>query len=107
MTKELRTTLWILSSLAVLWTILALIGWFTMGGMMSGMGESARMGGGMHATMDGMMGGGMMTGMMVHRTLTWVVMLGLIGVFIYLGTTSRRNRRTDELRREDANETHT
>lgn len=116
MTKELRTTLWILSSLAVLWTMLALIGWFTMGGMMSrgrmggmmsGMGESARMGGGMHGTMDGMMGGGMMMGMMVHRTLTWVVMLGLIGVFIYLGTTSRRNRRTDELRREDANETHT
>jgi len=34
MTKELRTTLWILSSLAVLWTVIALIVVFTMGGMM-------------------------------------------------------------------------
>ncbi len=107
MTKELRTTLWILSSLALLWTLLEVIGWFTMGGMMSGMGQSASMGGGMHGTMNGMMGGGMMIGMMIHRTLTWVVMLGLIGVFIHLGTTSRRNRRTAELRHEDANETHT
>ena len=51
MTKGLSTTLWIVSSLSVLWTVIALFGWFTMGGMMgrgmtdgmvSGMGEGAR-----------------------------------------------------------------
>jgi len=85
MTRGLRATLWILSSLAVLWTIIALVGLATMGhgGMMGGgvMGES------------GMMRGGWMGGMMLHMTLTWVVMLGLVGVFVYLLVSVRRERR--------------
>ncbi len=87
----------------MLWTVIALIGVFTMGGMMghgmmggmmSGMGEGARMGGGIHGAMDG----GMMMGMMVHKTLTWVVMLGLVGVFIYMIATTRRSRQAGEPR---------
>ena len=71
MTKGLRLTLWILSSLAVLWTVIALVGWFTIG-------------------CCGMMHGGWMAGMMVELTLTWLVMLGLVGVFVYLVITARR-----------------
>jgi uncharacterized membrane protein len=74
-----------LSSLALLWTIIALVGVFAMGhgGMMGGgaMGE------------NGMMRGGWMGGMMLHMTLTWVVMLGLVGVFVYLEVSARRERR--------------
>lgn len=84
MTKGLRLTLWILSSLAVLWTVIALVGFVAMGGMM---GDSGMMGG-MHQ--GGMMGGAWMPGMMLHMTLTWLVMLGLVGVFIYLIVTARR-----------------
>jgi uncharacterized membrane protein len=74
MTKGLRLTLWILSSLAVLWAVLALVGLFTMG-------------------CCGMLGpGGMMGGMMLQMTLTWLVMLGLVGVFVYLILTGRRSR---------------
>lgn len=106
MTKGLRLTLWILSSLAVLWTVIALVGFVAMGGMMMGgcgmmgsgmmrdstmmggmMGDSGLMGG-MHQ--GGMMGGGWMVGMMLATTLTWVVMLGLVGVFVYLIVTARR-----------------
>ncbi len=99
MIKGLRTTLWILSSLAVLWTVLALIGLFRMGGMMGGgmmgggmmgggmMGDSGMMGG---MRGGGMMGGGWMAGMVLHMTLTWLVMLGLTGVFIYLVVTAKR-----------------
>jgi hypothetical protein len=99
MTKGLRLTLWILSSLAVLWTVITLVGFVAMGGMMSGgrmrdstmmggmMGDSGMMGG-MHQ--GGMMGGGWMVGMMLHVTLTWLVMLGLVGVFVYLIVTARR-----------------
>ena len=80
MTKGLRLTLWILSSLAVLWTVIALVGFLAMGGMM---------GGGMMRD-NTMMGGGWMVGMMLEMTLTWVVMLGLVGVFVYLIVTARR-----------------
>ena len=41
--------------------------------------------------MNGMMGGGVMMGMMV---LTWIVMIGLLGVFIYLVVMALRSRRT-------------
>ena len=75
MTKGLRLTLWILSSLAVLWTVIAVVGFLAMGGMMGGCGT---------------MGGGWMVGMMLATTLTWVVMLGLVGVFVYLIVTARR-----------------
>lgn len=87
MTKGLRLTLWILSSLAVLWTVIALVGWFTIGccGMM---GHGGMMRGGMQG--GGMMHGGWMAGMMVELTLTWLVMLGLVGVFVYLVITARR-----------------
>jgi hypothetical protein len=44
--------------------------------------------GGMHQ--GGMTGGGWMVGMMLATTLTWVVMLGLVGVFVYLIVTARR-----------------
>ncbi len=98
MTKGLRIALWILSSLAVLWTLVALAGFFTMGGMMGrcGMMGGRRVGGAMMG--GGMMGdsatmGMWMVGMMLHMTLTWVVMLGLVGVFAYLVTSSRRSGR--------------
>jgi hypothetical protein len=81
MDKGLRTALWVLSSLAVLWTVIAMVGMLGMVGMMSG--SSAMMG---HP-------GGMMTGMMVQTGLTWVVMLGLDVVFAYL-LISKGARRT-------------
>jgi hypothetical protein len=31
--------------------------------------------------------------MMLHMTLTWVVMLGLVDVFVYLVASARRERR--------------
>jgi hypothetical protein len=54
-TKGLRPMLWILSSLAVLWIVIALIGFFSMGGMIGSMGR-------MH-------GGGMMSGGTAARSL--------------------------------------
>ncbi|MBA3346039.1 MAG: hypothetical protein H0T44_12235 [Gemmatimonadales bacterium] len=106
MTKGLRTALWVLSSLAVLWTLLALIGWFSMGGMMGRetMGDSGMMGmmGGDSTRAAGrgmggmMMGGKMMGGMMLHMALTWLVMLGLDGVFVYLLASWGRSRRVAE-----------
>ena len=93
MDKGLRTALWMLSSLAVLWTALAIIGLVGMGAMMHGGMMGAQAPGG---TTDGMMGGGMMGGMMLYMGLTWIVMLGLVGVFIYLIVTAgrRANSRT-------------
>jgi hypothetical protein len=86
LTKGLRITFWILSSLAVLWTVIALVGWFTMGccGMMGH--------GGMMRGMQGgdMMDSGWMAGMMLQMTVTWLVMLGLVGIFGYLVITARR-----------------
>ena len=86
MEKGLRTALWMLSSLAVLWMALAVIGLVGMGTMMHGGMMGAQESGG---TMDGMMGGGMMGGMMLYMGLTWIIMLGLVGVFIYLITAGR------------------
>jgi uncharacterized membrane protein len=88
MGKGLRTTLWILSSLAVLWTIIAVI---CLAGMAGTMGGRMMRPEGMEGTMNGMMGGGVMMGMMV---LTWIVMLVLVGVFIYLVVMALRSRRT-------------
>jgi uncharacterized membrane protein len=85
MDKGLRTALWVLSSLAVLWTALAVIGLVGMDAMMHGGMMGAQAPGG--AT-DGMMGGGMMGSMMLYMGLTWIVMLGLVGVFIYLIVTA-------------------
>jgi hypothetical protein len=84
-TSGFRITLWILSSLAVLWSVIALVGSFSMGGMMGGRGM---MGGGMMG--DSATMGIWMVGMMMHTALTWVVMLGLVGVFVYLIITTRR-----------------
>ncbi|MBA3761259.1 MAG: hypothetical protein M3Q37_11335 [Gemmatimonadota bacterium] len=93
MTRGFRITLWILSSLAVLWTLIALAGFFGMSGMMGCCGTmgGSMMGGGMMGESATM--GMWMMGMMLHMTLTWVVMLGLVGVFAYLVATSRRSRR--------------
>ncbi len=88
MEKGLRPALWVLSSLAVLWTALAVIGMVGMGAMMHGGMMGTREPGG---TTDGMMGGSVMIGMMLHMGLTWIVMLGLVGVFIYLIVTARRH----------------
>lgn len=88
MEKGLRTALWILSSLAVLWTTLAVIGLVGMGAMMHGGMMGAREPGG---TTTGMLGGSMMDGMMLYMGLTWIVMLGLVGVFIYLIITAGRH----------------
>ena len=94
MEKGLRTTIWGLSSLAVLWTLIALIGMFSMVGMMGG--SSAMMG--QHGRMMGGTGGIMM-GMMVHMGLTWIVMLGLDAVFIYLLISRARTRGTGDVQR--------
>ncbi len=87
MDKGLRTAIWILSSLAVLWTITTVIGWADMSAMMSG--GSGRPGD-MSGMMSSMMGSGMAMSMMLHMVLTWIVMIGLVGVFIYLVVTARR-----------------
>ena len=87
MSKGLRASLRILSSLAVLWTLIALISVFTMGFCGGMMGHSDIMRG-MHG--GGMMGEGWLAGMMLLMTLTWLVMLGLVGVFVYLIVTARR-----------------
>jgi uncharacterized membrane protein len=86
MTKGLRTTLWVLSSLAVLWTVTALIVVADMDAMMGGMMRPGSTGG----NMNDLMGGGMMMGMMLHMALTGIVMIGLVGVFIYLIVTAKR-----------------
>ena len=88
MDKGLRTALWILSSLAVLWTALAVIGLVGMGAMMHDGMMGAREPGG---TTGSMISGGMMGGMMLYMGLTWLVMLGLVGVFIYLIITAGRH----------------
>lgn len=92
MTNGLRVTLWILSSLALLWTVIAVIGLVTTGccGMPGG---RMMAGGGMMRGMHdgGMMGGAwMMSGMILELALTWVVMLGLVGVFVHLIVSRRR-----------------
>ena len=58
------------SSLAVLWTALTVIGLVGMGAMMHGGMKGVQESGGM---MDGMMGGGMMGGMMLYMGLTWII----------------------------------
>jgi hypothetical protein len=113
MTRGVRITAWILSSLAVLWTVGALA---MTGLMMSGAGGACpmcgmMMGGGMMgqgggatgtATGGGGMMGGAMTGgmmwMMPMMGLTWVVMLGLDAVFVYLVVSALRARRSAGLR---------
>lgn len=114
MTRGLRTALWGLSSLAVLWTVSALVMAGMMGSMMGSMTGGGcpmcelGMGGGMMGRGaagqaagaapggGGMMGGGMMggamMGMMLTMGLTWVVMLGLDAVFVYLVVTALRGR---------------
>jgi len=93
MTKGVRRTLWILSSLAVVWTLLTVIGLTGMVGMhremMGGQGAAGMMGGPMRGeTMMGTTAG--MVIMTLCMVLTPIVMLGLDGVFIYLVVTSRR-----------------
>ncbi len=114
MTKGIRIALWILSSLAVLWTVGALVMAVAMGGMMGGacpmcglgmgggmMGQGAGGRGGMMsdtAMRGGMAGGGWMMGgmmwMMLAMGLTWLVMLGLDAIFVYLVVTALRRRRS-------------
>ena len=88
MDKGLRSALWVLSSLAALWTALAVIGLVGMGAMMHDGMMGAREPGG---TTGSMISGGMMGGMMLYMGLTWLVMLGLVGVFIYLIITAGRH----------------
>lgn len=92
MNKGLRAMLWGLSSLAVLWTVLSIIGVVRMGKMMGG--EMMR--GDMSSMMGGSMAGGaMMMGMMLYWAITVIVMLGLDAVFVYLFATSRRPTDTE------------
>lgn len=96
MKRGLRITLWFLSSLAVLWTLIMLTSLVAMGGLM---GDGKMMDGRM---MDGRMMGDMpmigMMAMMVAMGLVWVVMLSLDGLFIYLASRSLRERRRDRAR---------
>ena len=50
--------------------------------------------------MNGMMAGGMMMGMMLHMALTWIVMLGLDAMFVYLIVTSWRHTEASPSARE-------
>ena len=108
MTRGVRIALWLLSSLAVLWTITTLV---MMGSMAATMGAcpmcrmmmtgSGMMQPGASAGADSVaMGSGMMSGampammwMMLSMGLSWIVMLGLDAVFIYLIIDAVRNRR--------------
>jgi uncharacterized membrane protein len=74
----------VLSSIAVLWTAVSIIGLIGMSSMMATVMMGMR-------GPDGMMGGALMMGMMLRMVLTWLVMLGLDGVFIYLVVTGRRH----------------
>jgi uncharacterized membrane protein len=78
---SLRTVLWVLGGVAVVWLVLALAMLPAMGRMM---GEGGMMRG-------GMMGGGMM-GMMGMMAAQFIAMLGLVGIFIYLVVDSIRDR---------------
>ncbi len=84
----LRTVLWVLGALGVLWVLVWLVSIPTMGGMMGGgPGEGGMMGG------EGAMTGGRMlpmSGLMVTQTLG---MLGLAGIFAYLVVDTLRGRR--------------
>ena len=87
MDSRLRTALWVLSSFAVIWTIVtlgSLVGMIPTQGMMMGSDAMNRMMGGdtMH--------GGMMVGMTIYMALNAIVMLGLDGVFVYLVVTARQ-----------------
>lgn len=76
-TGKLRTVLWILGSLATLWLVLGLLSLPAMGGMMQG---------------GGMEMGGMML-MMAMGAAALIVLLGMVGVFLYLLVDARRSRR--------------
>jgi hypothetical protein len=85
----LKGILWILGVFALVWVfIMAGIGAQMMGSPVMGQGS----------TMAGMMTGGTMTGnmmnggMMVVMTLTWLTMLGLVGVLLYLIVVTVRSR---------------
>lgn len=87
----LKTALWILGVLALAWVLLMPGMWGRMGATVG----SPMVGRG--TMMGGMMAGGMMTGgmmgMMLLMTLTWLIMLGLVGVLIYLIVVAVRSRR--------------
>lgn len=91
-TGPLRTVLWILGGLAIVWAVAGLAMLPSMGRMM----EGGMMGGGM---MQGGMGeetmccGGGMMGMMGFMALQTISMLGLAGIFIYLVVDAIRRRR--------------
>ncbi len=82
MNPILKTALWILGVLALAWV-------FLIAGMMGRMGPVA---GSPMMGRGAMMGGGMM-GMMLVMTFTWLIMLGLVGVLIYLIVVAVRSRR--------------
>lgn len=90
----LRIVLWTLSSLAVLWLLLALTMLPAMGRMMSGgmMGAGMSGEGGMTNGMVCCAGG--MPAMMGMMTIQGVMLLGLAGIFIYLVVDSLRSRRS-------------
>lgn len=76
----LRTVLWVLGTLGVIWVVLWLVGLPAMGGMM---GENGMTGGGLSG--GGMMNGGTsMMAMMGAMAVQVLGMLGLAGIFVYL-----------------------
>ena len=101
-TGPLRTVLWILGGLAVIWLIAALAMLPSMGRMMSP--EGGMMGGGMmqgEMMGEGMMGRGMMGGMMSMMAMMaaqFLAMLGLVAIFVYLIVDSLRKRRSERVR---------
>jgi hypothetical protein len=97
-TGPLRTVLWILGGLAVVWLVAGLAMLPSMGRMMSEGG--GMMGGGMmrgEMMGEGMMGRGMMS-MMAMMAAQFLAMLGLVGIFTYLIVDSLRKRRSERAR---------
>lgn len=91
-TGTLRTVLWVLGGLAVVWAVACLAMLLSMGRMMDG---GMMGGGGMQGPMvgEGMMGMGGMMSMMTMMAAQVLAMLGLLGVFIYLVVDTMRRRR--------------
>jgi hypothetical protein len=92
MNPTLKTALWILGVLALAWVVLMPGMWGRMGATVGSpmTGRGTMMGG---TVAGGMMTGGTM-GIMLLMTLTWLIMLGLVGVLIYLIVVAVRSRGT-------------
>ena len=94
MHTQARQLLWVVSSLAVIWTVVNVVMLFAMpGGCPMCMTMTASQGGGAMEMPNGtVMGGSWMGWMMLTNALTWIVMVILDAVFVYLSATALPRR---------------